>query len=246
MRAWFSPCAKYARRLPMAAASNAASRCAAAVGVAAMMSLPTPAKAAEFAANGFSFSDELGNFRILGVTGSGTRVDPFILEEELYGIEPVVVVIRRLGGARLRLPGNGWTAFHLQKRVHNRTGGVWVGFEMELQEIRNRPSIYGDGLSFGQGQREPNVTKSDRFARTDRRFEPYDRINFEAGHVDPGDAARFSVHITDLTPVATFYLLQTPRTLFASRSMGDALAGSDVRHCPVPTRCHHQAGRTLQ
>ena len=43
-----------------------------------------PAKAAEFAAGEFIFSDELGGFRILSVSGTGTPSDPIVLEEEIY------------------------------------------------------------------------------------------------------------------------------------------------------------------
>lgn len=182
----------------------------------------TSARAAEFSANGFSFSDELGGFRLLGVSGAGALADPFLIEEEFLSIEPVVLVIRRLdtgaenGGVR---PGF-WTSFHLTKRVHNMTGGVWIGFDMELQEKHRKPSVYGDGLSFQQGAANPNKSFSDRFRTAIRRFEPYDQIRFDAGHVNPGDKALFTIHITDPTPVAKFFLVQSPRTLYANGLFG--------------------------
>ncbi len=48
-----------------------------------------------------------------------------------------------------------------------------------------------------------------------RQFEPYDRVRFHSGHVDPEKTARIRVHITDPTPENIFYLLQDPQILFA-------------------------------
>lgn len=189
------------------------------------------ATAAEFAANGYSFSDELGDFRILGVSGTGSKADPFVVDEELFGIGPVILVIRRLsaGSKTNDVTGGTLATFHLVKRVHNRSRGIWIGFDMELQEIRNRPSIYGDGLSFGQSTRKANTIRSDRFARTVRRYEPYDQLSFEAGHVDPDEIALFRLHITDLTPVSEFFLMQNPQTLYASRRRRRAAVDRSAR-----------------
>lgn len=42
----------------------------------------------------FSFSDELGGFRIVGVSGAGTRDDPIMVKQELYSASEMVLTIR--------------------------------------------------------------------------------------------------------------------------------------------------------
>ena len=174
---------------------------------------PHCGSAAEFAAGGYSFSDELGGFRLLSASGTGTPDDPIIVVEEIAEAAPVVLVIRRLGGPNA--PGVRHTQFTLEKTVVNRSERIWGGFEVALQEILRRPSTYGDGLSFNQyGAQAPDIA-SDSFADNNRLFEPDDRIRFENGHVDPGATARFRIIITDPTPIAEFYLVQDPQLLSA-------------------------------
>src|SRR4051812_42777259 len=101
-------------------------------------------RAAEFSAGGFSFSDELGGFRLLAATGSGTPGDPVVLVEEIYDVAPATLVIRNLdlvAGRPLQ------TQFTLVKHVTNRSVRVWAAFEFELQEAEGKPSVYSDGLS---------------------------------------------------------------------------------------------------
>ncbi len=193
-----------------------------------------PAFAGVFEAGGFSFSDELGGFRILGASGTGAIDDPIVVEEELYDTGPVILVIRRLfkDGDNPWGRNGVWTAFHLEKRVHNRSRVVWSGFEVELQEIRDRPSVYGDGLSFDQGAVTPHSVMSDRFAHSKRMLEPYDRIRFSAGFLDPNGTARFKMHITDPTPADEFFLLQNPQLLFA----GGPAPASDLANLAWPGR----------
>src|SRR4051812_15705463 len=65
--------------------------------VAMLLTASAPASicaAAEFRAGGYSFSDELGGFRLLSATGKGTEEDPVIVVEELYAVAPVTLVIR--------------------------------------------------------------------------------------------------------------------------------------------------------
>ena len=167
---------------------------------------------------GFTFSDELGGFRLVSVSGIGSADDPIIIEEELADIGPVVLVIRRdvVRNSADPWARNGvWTAIYLTKVVHNRSRRIWVGFELELQEELHQPSVYGDGLSFDQGRAVPVEIGSDAFARNYRLFEPYDRIRFENGSVDPDATLRLEIHITDPTPVREFYLVQDPQILLA-------------------------------
>src|SRR5215467_16246156 len=54
------------------------------------------AVAAPISAGGLTFSDELGGFSILGVSGSGSLADPFVVVEELHSADEAVLVIRGL------------------------------------------------------------------------------------------------------------------------------------------------------
>ena len=104
----------------------------------------------------YSFSDELGGFTITGVTGTGAKDDPIVITEELNSASPVTLVIRAtqilkpfaFGGDSL----SGFT--HFRFVVLNNTGLAWVEFEFELQELKDQPSVFGDGLSFDQRQSE--------------------------------------------------------------------------------------------
>lgn len=68
-----------------------------------------------------------------------------------------------------------------------------------------------DGLSFDQRNRTPTNIASSNFAEFSRDFEPYDRLLFRRGMVDPLKSASFDFLITDYTPRWTFYLVQDPR-----------------------------------
>lgn len=179
--------------------------------------LCSPADCAEFAAGAFQFSDELGGFRILSISGAGTSSDPIVLEEEIFVTEPVTLVIRRRPETIQQ--GMQSESLSLTKIVRNSTHRVWGAFELELRELRERPSGDADGLSFSQMDVQASDVSSDRFARNHRSFRPYDSIRFVAGHVDPETFVRFSVLITDTTPAELFYLLQDPQ-LLAARQHG--------------------------
>lgn len=169
--------------------------------------------ATELTAGVYSFSDELGGFRLLSARGSGTEADPVHIVEEISEVAPVTLVIRNHafdGGRSMNLT--------LVKHVVNRSVRVWAAFEMELQEIPRRPSVYGDGLSFKQFDIVGSDVTSDAFAQNERRFEPYDRIEFLNGHVDPGATVEFKITLTDPTPTPEFYLVQDPKLLAAQRA----------------------------
>lgn len=168
-------------------------------------------------AGAYSFSDEMGGFNIRSVTGSGTRDDPFVIMEDLHSASPVTLVIRATRPLR---PfgdfGRFATGFlHLRILVGNASGLAWIEFEFELQELRGQPSVYGDGLSFDQRYTESGSISSSAFAFYERDFEPYDRLLFTQGKVDPGEVAGFSFLVTDFTPRTVFYLVQDPRLPFS-------------------------------
>ena len=168
-----------------------------------------PADDGRWYAGDYSFSDELGGFSILSVTGSGTKADPIEISEQLDSANPVTLVIRSDGGA------NSQGALYLRVATRNNSGLAWIEFEFELQEIRGTPSDFYDGLSFSQISPNPDLISSDRFAHFKSNFESFDRLRFSEGHVDPEDQPTFGFLITDVTPVAKFYLVQDPRVPFS-------------------------------
>ncbi|MDH3595958.1 MAG: hypothetical protein OEM93_14025 [Rhodospirillales bacterium] len=188
---------------------------------------PGRAEAKVWAAGGLTFSDERGGFRLISVSGRGSIEDPIVIVEELTGVDPVVLVVR---GARDRAPGAGTDSrvmtgppilyLAVIKIVLNRSRRVWGGFDLELQQELGKPSPYGDGLSFDQTGGFGAGLHSDRFAINRQLFEPYDRVRFQSGSVDPGAQVRFRFFITDPTPVQEFYLLQEPRLLMAGGPRG--------------------------
>ena len=166
-----------------------------------------------FVAGAYGFSDALGGFRILSVSGTGTRDDPIIVTEELNSATPVTLTIRTVQSIRL-MGQSGYFAsgtLHMRIRAINGGGQGWVEFGFELQEIKDRPSSFGDGLSFDQRQEDRELISSDTFKRFSRDFEPSDMLLFREGKVDVGDTAGFSFVVTDFTPRWEFYLVQDPR-----------------------------------
>lgn len=193
---------------------------------------PGETHAKVWTAGGLTFSDELGGFRLISVSGLGSIEDPIVIVEELTGIDPVVLVIR---GQQDRAPGAatggdviaGRPILYLAviKIVLNRSRRVWGGFDLELQQELGSPSPYGDGLSFDQMGGFGARLHSDRFAANRQIYEPYDRVRFELGSVDPGAQARFRFFITDPTPVPEFYLLQEPRLFMPGAKEEMSVAG---------------------
>jgi len=95
--------------------------------------------------------------------------------------------------------------------VLNNGGQAWIEFQFELQSVLGEPSGFGDGLSFDQANRTPDAISSSDFADFDREFEPYDRLLFKNGKIDPLKTATFDFLITDYAPKQRFYLVQEPR-----------------------------------
>jgi hypothetical protein len=178
-----------------------------------------PAPAEEFTAGGLRFSDELGGFRLISVTGSGSASDPIVVVEEITQVGPAVLTVR---GQQMIAAENAparkaaFVNLAVIKVVINGTHRVWTGFDLELQEELQKPSPYEDGLSFDQlGSFSDEPFTSDSFTLTRRMPEPYDRVRFYDGSVDPGSAVRFNLFITDPTPASVFYLLQEPHLIVA-------------------------------
>lgn len=166
----------------------------------------------QWRAGAYAFSDELGGFRILSASGRGTKVDPIVLVQAFHSASPVTLTIRAIGPVQAFAHEEGVANGFIRMVVVavNRSGLAWTQFEFELQEVLGTPSGYNDGLSFDQRRRDGEGIASDAFARFDRTYEPYDRLRFEDGFIDPGMQARFEFLISDFTPVAEFYLVQDP------------------------------------
>lgn len=164
-------------------------------------------------AGAYSFSDEEGGFHITGVSGTGTKADPVVVTEELDSATPVTLTIRTIKPIKPFAEGGDYANGILYMRINalNNSGKAWVEFEFELQEILGQPSVFGDGLSFDQRNKTPDNILSSNYARFDRNFEPYDRLLFDNGNVDPEKTVDFEFLITDFTPRWTFYLVQDPR-----------------------------------
>lgn len=159
----------------------------------------------------YSFSDELGGFTIRSISGKGTLDDPIVLTEEFSSTEPTTLVIRTDKIAQQNPSEDTAILFFLQVRTINGSGHPWIEFEFELQEQLNVPSDYGDGLSFYQPGDKKGIIRSEGFANYSDDFEPYDRMVFSGGKVDPGENATFEFPIADFTPKRVFYLVQEPR-----------------------------------
>ena len=186
----------------------------------------------EFTAGGLEFSDELGGFRLISVTGSGSASDPIVVVEEITQVGPAILIVR---GEQMIALGNGaarkasFVNLAVIKVVINATHRVWTGFDLELQEELKKPSPYEDGLSFDQlGSFSDEPFASDSFTLTRRMPEPYDRVQFYDGSVDPGAAVRFNLFITDPTPASEFYLLQEPH-LFVAGAPEPAIRLADAQ-----------------
>ncbi|MEL6435720.1 MAG: hypothetical protein AAFP99_02885 [Pseudomonadota bacterium] len=180
----------------------------------ALAALPLSAVAEEATLSaGYDFSDEKGGFRITHVSGLGTRSDPVILRAVVETEQPTTIVIRATRPinpfAHPRTHSTG--TLHFAIETENASGQPWVAAEFELQEIWREPSVYGDGLSFDQRRVGASVFSASAFAEHRLDFEPYDRLLFRDGVIDPRASGQFSLLVTDLTPAAEFFLQFDPQ-----------------------------------
>jgi hypothetical protein len=184
-------------------------------GLAAMLAAGS-AHAGTLRSGGLSFSDELGGARLLAASGTGTASDPIVLIEEMTGPEPALLVVRneRPGHEHVS-PAIGFLALSMVNVIANRGPWRWAGFDLELRTTPNEPSVYTDGLSFDQPQTFHHPAKADRFQQVRQEDEPFDRIEFDGGNVDPRADLRLAFDILDANGRAVFYLVQRPIVLLA-------------------------------
>ena len=206
------------------------------VGLASLCLAAGGAHAETWMIAGMSFSDRPGGARLLAASGTGTRDDPIVLVEEISGPGPAVLEIQNGRTGHLDVsPATGFLTLSVVKIIANRGPWRWSGFDLELMTGPDQPSVYADGLSFDQPQAVPRQARADRFLQTAREDEPFDRIRFDGGQVDPGQYLRLDFDLVDVNGTAVFYLVQRPITLIAwdvpssrSRQLA-ALEGSGSR-----------------
>jgi hypothetical protein len=190
-----------------------------------------PAWADPVALEGLTFSDELGGLEIVEARGRGSLEDPFVLVEDVTADGPAILVIRGMThrfGNRIR--SHHEIGFALTKIVRNRTEQPWSLFNLELRELLDSASPFGDGLSFGQATDAGRPFRSDRFAESLETREPFDGVQFYDGLVPPGASVAISVVVTDTTPRWEFYLLQSQDSpLAAAPPLLQTAAGAAAR-----------------
>jgi len=165
---------------------------------------------------GMSFSDHPGGARLLAASGTGTRDDPIVLVEEIVGPGPAVLEVRNGRTGHLDVsPATGFLTLTVVKIIVNRGPWRWTGFDLELMTAPDQPSVYSDGLSFDQPQTFQRIARADRFLQTVQDDEPFDRIRFDGGQVDPAEYLRLDFDIVDVNGTAVFYLVQRPLILLA-------------------------------
>jgi hypothetical protein len=206
------------------AAARLARRLVGGLALAASVGLtPGHGIAGSWTTGGLTFSDELGGSRLVGASGTGTRDDPIILLEEITGAGPAVLAVRNGRTGHLDVsPAQGFLSVSVVTVVANRGPWAWVGFDLELRRTLDQPSVYTDGLSFDQPQTFARAARADRFAQTLQDDEPFDRIRFDGGNVDPAQYLRLDFDIVDVNGAAVFYLVQRPIVLLAWRDRPDA------------------------
>lgn len=175
-----------------------------------------PADDGRWPAGPYSYSDELGGFRIVAISGTGSKDDPVEIVQEFTSASSATLVIRTIRPINNLTDGDYATGLiHLRIVTINASGLPWVEFEFALQERLGEASTYWDGLSFDQRRHDGETLVSDSFARFERLFEPQDQIRFHDGVIDPGESGTFGMFITDFTPKWIFYLKQDPQVPFS-------------------------------
>jgi len=200
--------------------------------------LPARSSAEPLRINGVTFSDELGGFRITGVSGTGTIADPFVVQEEITSSEDVILVIKDLDAdIGNRVGTHHAFGFVLTKVVTNKTHRAWTRFALELREVLNSYSPYGDGLSFGQASTAGRPYRSAGFTGNTEVEEPYDSLEFSGGRIEPGASVSMTFVISDASPEKLFFLLQQPGQVMAQgpgTQLAESPLGNAIERRPEP------------
>ena len=127
----------------------------------------------------------------------------------------------------------------------NRGPWRWTGFDLELRTTPDQPSVYSDGLSFDQPQTFHRIARADRFEQTVQEDEPFDRIRFDGGSVDPREHLRLDFDILDANGRPVFYLRAAPgrAARVAELSRPDAARGRSIRAWRRDSACDRRRAR---
>ena len=159
--------------------------------------------------NGLFFSAASSSFKITDVTGLGTHADPFVIYQDVWGLD-ISLAISGLTNAKHQSVFNR-PGFAISIVSRNLTGAFWRFYDHELQETAGYASGENDGLSFRQGIGPVRPYTSDRYTRADEVTDVRDFINFYQGAgVNPGEYVRFNYFVTATIPNLLFYIRQRP------------------------------------
>lgn len=159
--------------------------------------------------NGLLFSAASSNFKITDVKGSGSTQDPFVVYQDVWGLD-ILLAVNGLTTAKQHAIFNR-PGFAIDIVSRNLTGAFWRFYDHELQETTGIASNENDGLSFAQGIGPVRPYQSDHYTRADEVTDVRDFINFYQGSgVNPGENVRFKYFITDTIPNDRFYIRQRP------------------------------------
>ena len=177
--------------------------------------LAVPTRAAPMTVEGITFSDERGSFTIRGVTGTGSLTDPFVVVEDVTGLEPMLII--RLPGAGLdnRIGTRDPMGMAIVKVVINHSGTTWYGFRIEPREAPEWSSPDSDGLSLGQGWSARPPIASNAFRHVQIADQPQDALDFDDGQIEEGQTLVFNFFLTDSTWQSEIFVLQAPKTNIA-------------------------------
>ena len=178
-----------------------------------LISLSAPATAACLAGrcsqNGLVFSEASKNFRITNVTGRGTVSDPFVVNQDVLGLDISLAIDNLTQTPHHSVFGRPGFAISVVSR--NLTGAFWRFYDHELQETAGAASSENDGLSFAQGIGAARPYTSSHYERADEITDVRDFINFYRGDgVRPNETVRFNYFVTDTIPNRRFYIRQRP------------------------------------
>ena len=180
-------------------------------GLLASFSIPATAAclAGRCSQNGLVFSEASQNFRITNVAGLGTPNNPFVVYQDVWGLDISIAVDNLTQTPHHSVFNRPGFAISIVSR--NLTGAFWRFYDHELQETAGYASGENDGLSFAQGIGPARPYTSSHYARADEITDVRDFINFYRGAgVHPGETVRFNYFITDTIPNHRFYIRQRP------------------------------------
>lgn len=159
--------------------------------------------------NGLTFDEASNNFRITDVTGQGTVKNPFVVYQDVWGLD-ISLAISNLSTATQHSLFNR-PGFAIRIVSRNLTGAFWQFYDHELQERAGYASSENDGLSFAQGIDAARPYTSSHYNRADEVTDVRDFINFyQGGGVNPEESVQFNYVVTDTSPTQRFYIRQRP------------------------------------